>query len=481
MAKELLKLFPILKTAIIKRFIQDLWSVFLILAYPASLLSLIPALLRILKLYPLHPFLGLVAYPVSVLLAFVISMKKARGRDPIYTLDRDLDLKQRLLTLKELEASGKNTSPFHDFIFRDTRKILEKRDLKDLYPLKKGKHLILSTTIILSSLLLSAASLLVSPQKTPPSAASLLVEGGKTLAARSSTNTETALLAQRMQQLGEDFPNLTQEEAKEELTNLQEEVTRQIRELKRNSLSSLFEEKRIDEKTRDALSRMMDEELTGEQVQELILDLLSSSNAGEDRREALQKSFEKFKETGESGQSELAEEVLSELDREGSGAEEILRDTEKLLRDTAKNMGMGGNERVAEEESSEGSGDASEPSTTGGGIGRSDLDSGEGETGGPSDLPGRESAPKSEEKRDFTPSPEEGLKAQLPEGIVREEQDQGYLRVLPEESFQLKREDPPIYEYSRQKEGVIREVKIPVDLRNLVKDYFAQLGETYPE
>ncbi len=63
---------------------------------------------------------------------------------------------------------------------------------------------------------------------------------------------------------------------------------------------------------------------------------------------------------------------------------------------------------------------------------------------------------------------------------MRDETKKGFLRVEPDEDFTLSAEGAQGGEYGRVKEKPILMMEMPDSLRNIIRDYFAALGEEQP-
>lgn len=464
-----------------RRGFRAFWNSLLILLPWAAVFACIPSVLRILRLYYINPFLGsLIFIPAVCTAAVKGTLSRIPSGTNILFLDREMGLKERLVTFYDYTKREKTDNPFYNLLRTDTIRKVKEAPVKKLYPLKKGKPLAAALSLIMLFFALSSAAIAYQGRTQPDSPEEvLLIEAGRRLTLRARDSEEISSLARKIEQLGKDMDMLTDKQAEEETQVLREEVARQIRDLQRNSITSLLEEKKIDRKAAEALNSLLQEELTLDEIKELALNLFASETLSGEQKKAMQKSFEKFDEAPKpGGQSELAENIMEGLSPEESGGVSALKEAEEALKKAAERL-RGKRNRENQEESGTG-GPPSEESAGRGGNGE-ELESGGGDETGPAALPGKEEASREESPAPFNPLTEEREQARLPEGTIGSDPERGVLRVNPDENFSLPGERAVVPDYETQRESVIRQNLIPEPLREIVKEYFAQLGEPYTE
>ena len=454
-------------------------------------IGITPAILRTIGVPFIHPLFGLAA-PGAAFLAGVIVSILRRGSADRRTLeiDRDLALKQALPTVLELARAEEGTeNPFFLLLCRETARRMKDADPKTLYPFTRGRSFTrAAATFLLCLAVGGAASFVPDPRvKLTGIPGAILSEEGKRLAARADTDgEELAALGEQLLKLGEEMEGgrIDVLQAQEMIAELSDEVSKQIRDLKRNQVSSLLEEKRITPDQERMLSRMFDEELTPEEVRDLVLELALSPENRPGDREAMQKSFEEFMRNQQEGsQSLLADDLMDNLtdgpSEEKTGLESARRALDQASAELSEGEDLGQGKATAGSHGERE--DAGEGSAEGGGFGKTLDDATEpgGAQASASGPPGKEEAPEGA-RGTFTPYEEEQPRADLPEGIVRDETKKGFLRVEPDEDFSLSTEGAREGEYGRVKEKPILMTEMPDSLRNIIQDYFAALGEEQP-
>ena len=313
--------------------------------------GLIPAAIRLLGFPFISPLYGIIPVVIVPAAAGVIRfLQRKTDTRLMLEIDADLSLRQGLVTLLELGGNGGRENPYFPVICRETAGKLRSADAKSRYPLERGKPFVRAMVLLLLFLGAGTVSLLTADPRTRLTAipGAILSEAGKRLAAREEESGNLSVLGEELERLGEEMEGgrIDVLQAREKIEELSEEVSRQIKDLKRNDLSSMLEEKRITPDQAEMLSRMLDEELTPDEVRELVLELTSEGETGLRDREAMQKSFEDFMDNPQEGsQSLLAEDLMDRLAREFEGTviRTALRHTRGRRIDAAVRLGIGRN------------------------------------------------------------------------------------------------------------------------------------------
>ncbi len=278
-----------------------------------------PSLLRVIGIPFIHPLFGL-ASATAAFLAGVLVAFLGRGSVGRRTLeiDKDLALKQALPTVFELARAEEGTeNPFFLLLCRETARRMRDADPKTLYPFTHGRSFARAAAALLLCLSVGGmASLIADPRvKLTGIPGAILTEEGKRLAARADDE-ELGALGEQLLKLGEAMEGgrIDVLQSQEMIAELSDEVSKQIRDLKRNQASSLLEEKRITPDQERMLSRMLNEELTLEEVRDLVLELALAPENRPGAKEAIQKSFEEFMRNQQEGsQSLLADDIMDSL------------------------------------------------------------------------------------------------------------------------------------------------------------------------
>lgn len=316
---------------------------------------------------------------------------------------------------------------------------------KTVYPIRLNKSVVPAIIFTFFSVLSASYSYLYHSLPDYKLAADYLGEAAKRLAVKEDPDNTFRSVIDKMNQLEEKLEEEkgSSYEIEKAIEDLTEEITKQLSALRRDALSSLIKEKTIDSERGNNFKRFLEEDLSMDESREFVLDLLKDDNVSGNQKRYIQKSYEDYSSDPDNPDStELAEDLIDSFTpKSGEMAEAIERAKESLNKALEKLNSYGGNSSipaVGSEENKSAGGD------------------------------------------DFIPSELNGIQAGLPEGELIIDSDTGILRIEGDEELGLERIEG-IYDDTPFEEGLIRNYKIPSDMRELVKKYFTLIGEISAE
>ncbi|MBI9107563.1 MAG: hypothetical protein JEZ04_12525 [Spirochaetales bacterium] len=416
-------------------------------------------------------------------LLFVLSLGggflfiSVRSRELYRRIERLTGLQGEISTLADY-YKREEPNPYLPLLYERVRKRLSQYPAEGCFPANPGKRLV--KTIFLSAVLWA---LLILPGLIGTGEADLnevVRNSAVSLQEASEQDSRFTPLAEHLRELekellGEDeFP-----EAMKELEDLSKELTEQIRELERNSLTRLFEER--GETRAEQMERLSMGDMSLPETRELIMDLLSDPSVDEETRKSIRQSFQDYSEAAEDEssssreeQQKLAEELMSNLDPERMELvrelKDVLNDLESLTHapeDAPENPESAGDDEISQ---------ADRESRRTGGGGADSLEPEPGSRGAPTTAAGSKPGKAGGEGSVFEPWEGDSPEVRLPEGEIRERRKQGVLRLEGSESLNLERISPQSPEGERVKEEEISIQAIPEEKRPLVRDYFTSIG-----
>jgi len=349
---------------------------------------------------------------------------------------------------------------------------------KTVYPIRLNRSVVLTIIFTFFSVLSASYSYLYHSLPDYKLAADHLGEAAKRLAVKEDPDNTFRAAIDKMNKLEEKLEEEkgSSYEIEKAIEDLTEEITKQLSALRRDALSSLIKEKTIDSERGNNFKRLLEDDLSMDESREFVLDFLKDDSVSENQKRYIQKSYEDYSSDPDNPDStELAEDLIDSFaPKSGEMAEAIERAKESLNKALEKLNSYG--EKEIE------SGDSGDrPGISGQHEGA--------DKGAPDELnqDGNSSAPAggSEENKsaggdDFIPSELNGIQAGLPEGEIIIDSDTGILRIEGDEELGLEWIEG-IYDDTPFEEGLIRDYKIPSDMRGLVKKYFTLIGEMSAE
>ena len=259
------------------------------------------------------------------------------------------------------------------------------------------------------------------------------------------------------------------EEEKESIGEIAEELKSRIKDLERNSLSELFENNA--DEFADRYDSLASGEMDLPESREFILDLLSNVERGSPGEQKMMDAFKDFSEKTKDrkkpepeDQNKLAERLLEAADPEAAELKDSIgRAVEALekLKDSESAAAPGNFQGTSGEKAA---GEAASDAVKNGEKAEAAGNMPASETAGPSP---------------FVPYEGESPRVKLPEGVNIAKGDRGIIRLEGEEKFSLERiqtgaasgeEELSLLEEATRAEG------LPDDYNEIIKNYFISIG-----
>jgi len=292
-----------------------------------------------------------------------------------------------LVTLSDIIQKDE-PNPYLPLLFERARTRLRGNPAARCVPVYSGKRLVKTIVLLLAFWALLMLPGLIGPAE--PDFYEILKESSLRLEEAAKEDSSFTPLSERLEELEEELS--AEDGLEEEMKQLEElsgELTEQIRELERNSLARLFEER--GKSRADAMERLSRGEMTLPETRELIMDLLSDPSVDGGTGKSIRQSFQDYSEAAEGDQNpsrqrqeKLAEDLMNKLDPEGTGLSRELKDVLAALESLAQEPDEKPGEKPGQPESAqrpeesqagresrrteEGSGDSSGPQAGDSGI-----------------------------------------------------------------------------------------------------------------
>jgi hypothetical protein len=422
----------------------------------------------------LHWYLGLVVllFPLIILILSIL-FKQVNLLEFTQELDQDISAKQTLSVFYEMIVS-KNTDNMYYNILKD-RIFLTFSQVKpeSVYNISLDTKSKLALFTIIPALLFSIYAFTNRIPLEYELATLDVQEAAVQLAVREDLEEMFSTEIDRLHQLEE---NMNEEKEntpliEDSINNLTMEITKQLSALRRDSLTALIEEKKIDPSHGLNLDKLMDNKFTPDESRDFILDLLSDENISKNQRSSIQKSYEDFVSDPENKNTEsLAEDLLDSFDPKTGEKAEALENAVSSLKDALDKLNSSQEKENENNMASSQSGRKSQQQ----GPGIDGMEDSDSDNGASNPTAGTEDN-KSDNQDSFNPLESSGIEAHLPEGQIIIDSDKGILRMEADEELILER-SKSIYNTTPFEEGIIRGYDIPDNMKKIVKEYFTLIG-----
>ena len=438
-----------------------------------SIVSVIPVLsyllpwwtcFSILLLPPSFVFIFILLRPVNII-KFCADLDEALFKD------------QSLVVLHELMLSGDYKNIYYNILKNRVFETVSRIEPKSIYPLPFDKTVIITFTVIIFAVLVSLYFYIDRPLPDYKLAADHLQQAARRLAVREDPEETFSTAIDKMNQLEEklDEKKESSYEIEKAIEDLTREITEQLLSLRRDTLTSLIEEKTIDSERGDNLNRLLEDKLSIDESREFVIDLLTDDSLSENQRSYIQKSYEEYSSDSDSpDSSELAEDIIDSFAPETGEIAEAAEEAKQSLTEALEKLrSPDGIDMESGDDKSESGLAGQQGAGTGDGH---ELD----QNGNSASASGGSDENISSGGDDFTLSELNGIQASLPEGELIIDSDKGILRLEGDEELRLERIEG-VFDSTAFDEGLIRNYEIPVDMRVLVKKYFILIGNMSEE
>jgi hypothetical protein len=443
---------------------------------PAYYISFVLSIfLTLLSLFVVFPWwLGLIILPCLPILTYLfILFRPVKLFEFTSKLDDDLSANQTLIVLYEMILKGNTENLYYnilkDRIFNTFKTITP----KSIYKTRISRKFLTAASLVSLAFMFSIyAGFFHLPEKYEL-VSDNIAEAAKLIAVREDLEEKFSTEIDRMYQLKDKLDN-DKESSKvieETLGDLHREITEQLSSLRRESLSSLIEEKKINPELGKNLNKLLEEKMSLDDSREFILDLLSDDSISPNQRSYIQKSYEDFSTNQEDGKSsDLAEALIDELDQDISDKTDAIEGAIDSINEALEQLKSMPKTDI---EKAEANGQT-------GNVAAYDKENRDVRDGIDTDNNSSSISPGSEKNTanmtdDFKPFETNDIQAHLPEGQIIIDGDTGILRLESDEELQLERIEG-IYTTASFEEGIIRNYAIPENMKYLVKEYFTILG-----
>jgi len=415
----------------------------------------------------------LLLFPVVIVFIYIF-FKPVELDKYIIELDDDILADQSLVSFYELIISNNFNHLYYKILKDRIMNMFNSIESRSIYFVQLTNKVKISIVLIFVVFIFSFYAAVFQPLTGAVLAFEDIQDAAKYLAVREDLKETFSAEINRMRELEKELEegNERSGEIEDSIENLKNEIANQISALRRDSLSSLIEEKKITPDLGLNLYKLLDEGLTLEDSRELVLDLLSDESITKKQRNYIQKSYEDYSSNSETeNPKKLGEDIIDSLSPELNEKVEAMEDAvsfldnalEKLQDSSESDVLADGGTPAAPSESSKQQGQ------NGDSIDQMDMDKNTYLRGSGKDKN------KSNKQDDFIPHDNPELKAQFPEGQIIIEGNTGILRLQADEELQLER-IAGIYDSTPFEEGVIRDYDIPETMKNFVKEYFLTIG-----
>lgn len=454
-----------------KKKIRDTWKLcvkIIPVLFPVSLVLIILSLSGFVFWWNGFFFL---LFPVLIIIVYNY-FKPINMNEFISELDYDVSFNQNLTAFYELIILGNTNHSYYNILYN---RILEKfRFVKphSIYFIQLHNKTKLAFILLLSMSLFSMYAFFYQPSSMSELAAEDIQQAEERLAVREDLKETFSTQIDQMQELEKEL-ELEKERTQaieESIENLRNEITKQLSSLRRDSLSSLIEEKKIDPQMGFNLNRLLKEEVELDESREFIMDLLSDDSISSNQKSYIQKSYEDYSSNPDTAEtSKLGEDIIDSFSSE-------LRDKSEAMQDAVDSLDNA-LEKLNSPKDTDMLTDGSGGSPGLDNMQDNNVDSLDGldpEERASSFSPGKEKN-QSGFTDGFEPLEDTEVKAYFPEGQIIINSDTGIVRMKADDELYLER-IVSIYDSSPFEEGIIRDYNIPENMQNYVKDYFLKIG-----